>query len=182
MPCGSNATQVLQITTRLMIGPASMYAMQHDSGRPFRNSRRITTTIPHSHIGNTRPRTAPIITAGTTALGRNFVIACWGRNSSRMPATTAPSTMKGIASQRTPLNVRMKSEIFGSTGTVLGGSNSRQYARREPRVRASGSQISEEGVGGRVSPGRSSGQKSQSVHLKYYGHCPGPWSSEQVSS
>src|SRR5262245_26023908 len=62
-----------------------------------------------------RPSSAPIMTDGRTALGRNFVIACWGRNSSRTPATSAPRTMKGIASQRTLLNVRMKSEILGST-------------------------------------------------------------------
>ena len=65
MPCGANATAVLKITTTLMIGPASMYATQHDSGSPLRSSRRITTRMPHSHIGNTRPSSAPIITAGT---------------------------------------------------------------------------------------------------------------------
>ena len=63
---------MLKITTTLMIGPASMYAMQHDSGSPLRSSRRITTTMPHSHIGKTRPSRPPIITAGTTVFGRNL--------------------------------------------------------------------------------------------------------------
>ncbi len=120
--CGANATQVLKITTRLMIGPASMYAMQHESGSPLRRSRRITTTMPHSHIGKMSPKTAPIITDGRTCLGRNLVIACWGKNSSRMPATSAPKTMKGIASQRTELNRVRKSEISftGSPSWVAG--------------------------------------------------------------
>lgn len=82
-----------------MIGPASMYAMQHESGSPLRNSRRITTTIPHSHIGNSKPRTAPIITAGTTDFGSSLVSASWGRNSSSIPATIAPRMTNGSLPQ-----------------------------------------------------------------------------------
>ena len=82
--------------------------MQLDSGNPFRNSRRMTTMIPHSHIGKIRPKSPPIITAGTTYDGKIRPINCCGRISSRMPAMTAPRTMNGIASQRMELNVTTK--------------------------------------------------------------------------
>src|SRR6185437_14171933 len=111
--------------------------MQHDSGNPLRRSRRITTTMPHSHIGKIRPSTAPIMTEGTTLLGKNRVIACCGRNSSRMPATIAPSTINGIASQRTLLKLMMKSWSCSFTATPPGyrrdnlvtNAKGRQFAR-----------------------------------------------------
>src|SRR5262245_54071440 len=161
-----------------MIGPASMYAMQHDRGNPFRNSRRITTTMPHSHIGKIKPKSAPIITAGTTDCGRNFVSACCGRNSSRIPAITAPRTMNGIASHRIELKSRIKSEIWGATRSPSWEAST--PVLRSPGVAGSGGSVA---LSGRVVPGASlvvnvrSGEPAGQGSQTQYGreaipHCP----------
>ena len=110
MLCGSNAAAVLISTTTFKIGPASMYDTQLDSGKPLRKSRRMTTTMPHSHIGNTNPNRPPTITAGRGERGMIFEIKSCGSSSSSSPAIRAPSTTNGIASQKIERNSSVKSE------------------------------------------------------------------------
>jgi len=115
----TKATKVLAMTMGLIIGPASIYATQQDSGKPLRSSRRMIGTMPHSHIGKIKPSNAHIEIANSgkvpneanaAAISRSSgffglyspetrrAMNCCGTTSSRMPAIIAPRTMNGSAS------------------------------------------------------------------------------------
>ena len=57
--------------------------------QPLAEQRRMTGTMPHSHMGKIRPSTPPMATATSGCVGMSLVIACCGTISSRMPAMMA---------------------------------------------------------------------------------------------
>src|SRR5438477_1712275 len=69
-------------------------------------SRRITGTIPHSHIGKTRPRTPLNAIAAVGLRGRIPFIFSEGTKASMIPERSVPMNMKG-----TPSNRMLKNEI-----------------------------------------------------------------------
>src|SRR5438552_17593216 len=69
-------------------------------------SRRITGTIPHSHIGKTTPRTPLNAIAAIGFRGRTPFIFSEGTNASMIPERSVPMNMNG-----TPSNRMLKNEI-----------------------------------------------------------------------
>ncbi len=92
-----------------MIGADSMYATAQLAGTPLLRRRRITATIPHSHIGNRNPRQLLHAIARARFLGRKRWKNLDGSNSSMAPDATAPTTMNGSASRMMLMNVLRKS-------------------------------------------------------------------------
>ncbi len=88
----------------LTTGEASRYVTAQDTGSPFFINRRMTGTTPHSHIGNTRPSSALMSTAGSALRGRRLVIQRAGTNTSINPEISAPSSKKGTLSKSTLRN------------------------------------------------------------------------------
>ena len=64
-----NAVAVLKMTIGFKTGAAKRKVTPADSGSPLRKSRRVSGTVPHSHMGKISPSNAPLNAAGKARRG-----------------------------------------------------------------------------------------------------------------
>src|SRR4051794_201553 len=78
-----------------------MYVTAQESGNPFRMNRRITITLPHSHIGNTSPSSPETRIAAVMFFGSIFASRSDETKTSTSPERSEPSKRKGTPSSST---------------------------------------------------------------------------------
>src|SRR4029453_2428311 len=104
-----NALQVETATIGLTIGAPSMYAVALESGKPFRMNRRMLTTLPHSHIGKTKPSKPLKSVAAVGFFGITLVSRSLETKTSTKPEIIEPRSRNGTPSKMTLRKLTAKS-------------------------------------------------------------------------
>ena len=132
-----NAVAVLAITTGLRTGAPSRKAIATGGGSPLLNSRRTTSTTPHSQTGNTRPSAAPASTPAPVRAGTQRASVRALTPISITPDSSAPIATNGTASMKMPrkmvVNACTRSDqVTGSNACSAVGVRSARPASAAP--------------------------------------------------